>query len=157
METMSEHWIAKKIKEEGRLWVMKQNFWLFGTATYKDGSAIDVRTAECNSRRFFNALDRSVLARKELKEGNRLPRLVFVEKGRLRANTHIHFFIKGFDWKHLRIICDNAKQLWPQRIEQAANVIITDNFATNSDRAGYAWKEVWAYQRDALLLDCCHL
>ena len=144
MERTNDHWLAQQIKEQGRLWVMQQHFWLFGTATYKDGSQVTSDDAQRNARRFFNKLDRSVLNRKQIAQGQRLPRLVFVEQGRLSANTHLHFFIKGFDLMHYRSIRSNAKQLWSSLINAAADIVMIDNITANSDRAGYCWKEVWA-------------
>lgn len=148
---------VERIREEGRLWVMRQRFWLFGTATYVDGSTVSFEDADKNGRRFFNALDRSLLNRQQLSTGTRLPRLVFAERGRLRINTHIHFFIKGFDFRQYHTITAEAERLWPLLIDGAADLVMKDNVASNAERAGYCWKEVWGKQCDVLLPSCCYL
>ena len=153
----NDYALAQSIRTEGRLWVMQQRFWLFGTAVYKDGSQIDTDTATRNARRFFNALDRFVLTRKEVDSGIRLPRLVFLETGRQRANTHIHFYIKGTHWTHYRTLYRHADRLWQRHIEGSNDLRITDNIEPNTDRAGYCWKEVRQHATDVLLVDCCHL
>ena len=148
---------AIKIREDGRLWVMQQRFWLFGTALYNDGSVIDAETATRNARRFFNALDRFVLTRKELANGTRLSHLVFLETGRQRANTHIHFYIKGNHWTHYQTLYRHADRLWQRHIDSSNDLRITDNIVLNADRAGYCWKELRQHNTDVLLVDCCHL
>ena len=90
---------TERLKLDGAEWVRSQNFWLFGTATFKDGSRINDSDAISDAKHFFNILDRQILERKDTSQGKRLDRLVFLEHGRLGANTHIHFFIKG---THLR-------------------------------------------------------
>ena len=84
------------IREQGAAWTRQQNFWLFGTCTYVDGSAVTRQQCVRNAQRFFNNLDRSVLGRRLYRENTRLPRLVYVETGRFRVNTHIHFYISGY-------------------------------------------------------------
>lgn len=157
MERTTEYLIAERMRRDGRLWVLKQRFWLFGTATYIDGSTVTFEDATRNGRRFFNALDRAVLPRKQINSGDRLQRLVFIEQGRLRANTHIHFFIKGFEWPHYHTIKAEAERLWPSLIETAADIRMQDNVTAYADRAGYCWKELRNLQTDLLLTECCHL
>lgn len=157
MERYNDYWIAEQIRKEGTAWVMKQRFWLFGTATYTHGADVTFEDATRHGRRFFNALDRAVLPRKQLREGQRLRRLAFIERGRLRANTHIHFFIKGFEWPQYHSICNSSKQLWNTLIDGAADIRLQDNVTANTDRAGYCWKEVRGDLADVLLTDCCHL
>ena len=99
------------IREQGAVWTRQQNFWLFGTCTYVDGTAVTRTQCVRNAQRFFNNLDRSVLGRRRsvlgrrlYRENIRLPRLVYVETGRFRVNTHIHFYISGYAWQHYRMI-----------------------------------------------------
>ena len=157
MPALENNLIATRIRDDGRLWIMKQKFWLFGTATFFHGENVSFEEATRHGRRFFNALDRRVLPRKQVNDGRRLQRLVFVERGRTRANTHIHFFVKGFEWSHYHAISEAAEQLWPNMIEHAADIELRDNVDAYAERAGYCWKEVRSDLHDVLMLECCHL
>ena len=72
----------ERLKLEGAEWVRSQNFWLFGTATFKDGSRLKDSNASHDAKHFFNILDRQILKRKETMPGKRFDRLVFLEHGR---------------------------------------------------------------------------
>ena len=76
------------IREQGATWTRQQHFWLFGTCTYVDGTAVTRQQCVRNAQRFFNNLDRSVLERRLYRENVRLRRLVHVETGRFPVNTH---------------------------------------------------------------------
>ncbi len=148
---------VNRLRLEGAEWVRKQNFWLFVTATFKNGTRIADSDAIADAKHFFNILDRHLLTRKEMLKGKRLDRLVFLEHGRLGSNTHIHFFIKGTHLKQYKEINDLAPQLWHERITNAHNLIIKDNIGLDNTRSEYCWKEVKSHQRDVLLTECCHL
>jgi len=75
-----------RLKQDGATWVRNQNFWMFGTATFKNGTQMQDNDAVADAKHFFNILDR----------------LVFLEHGKLGANTHIYFFIKGTQPIHQR-------------------------------------------------------
>jgi hypothetical protein len=60
---------VERLKLEGAEWVRSQNFWLFGTATFKDGSRLTDSDASNDARHFFNILDRQILKRKETMQG----------------------------------------------------------------------------------------
>ena len=134
-----------------------QNFWLFGTATFKDGMQTQDADAVADAKHFFNILDRTILTRKQSHEGKRLDRIVFLEHGKLGSNTHIHFFIKGTHLMQYKAITNLAPQIWQQRITKAYNLIIKDNIGLDNTRSEYCWKEIKSYQRDVLLTECCHL
>ena len=72
------HYIDE-LKKQGATWVRKQDYWLFGTATFKDGSRIYDSDAISDAKHFFNILDRQILERKDTSQGKRLDRLVFLE------------------------------------------------------------------------------
>ena len=78
---------TERLKLDGAEWVRSQNFWLFGTATFKDGSRINDSDAISDAKHFFNVLDRQILEHKDTSKGKRLDRLVFLEHGRLGENT----------------------------------------------------------------------
>ena len=56
------------IREQGAVWTRQQNFWLFGTCTYVDGTAVTRTQCVRNAQRFFNNLDRCVLGRRLYRE-----------------------------------------------------------------------------------------
>jgi hypothetical protein len=145
------------IRRDGAEWLRKQNFWLFGTATFKDGSQVTGEQAIADAKHFFNILDRRLLTRKELAAGVRLERLVFLEYGRLGANTHIHFFIKGIEWRHYREIYSACDAIWQERISKAHNLLIKDNLGVDDTRSEYCWKELSSQHSDVLLTECCFL
>jgi hypothetical protein len=148
---------VEELKQQGAQWVRSQNFWLFGTATFKNGAVVAETEAVADAKHFFNMLDRSVLTRKQIAQGTRLDRLVFLEHGKFGANTHIHFFIKGTELKQYKVIAHSAELLWRERIEKANDLVILDNIGLDNTRSEYCWKEVKAHQRDVLLIECCHL
>jgi hypothetical protein len=157
MRRESDGFIREKIKEQGSRWVAEQRFWLFGTATYFDGADIDIDEATADAKHFFNVLDRQLISKANLKQGCRLPRLVFIEQGRSRSNTHIHFFIKGNKWQDYRQIFKQAPTCWKEKIQKSHNLIIKDNLGTKQFRSAYCWKEYDSLYAYSLLVDCCHL
>ncbi|OJA06895.1 hypothetical protein [Halomonas sp. QHL1] len=147
----------EKTKIDGATWVRQQNFWLFGTATFKDGSQTSDEQAIADATHFFNILDRKLLTRRELSEGIRLERLVFLEHGKLRANTHIHFFIKGNHLKHYRQIYHNSIDIWESRIQKGHSMLMKNNISADDTRSEYCWKELTEREGDVLLIECCYL
>ena len=148
---------TERLKLYGASWVRSQNFWLFGTATFKDGSRIYDSDAISDAKHFFNILDRQILERKDTSQGKRLDRLVFLEHGRLGTNTHIHFFIKGTHLRQYKTIKLYAPKIWQERIAKAHNLMLKDNIGLDDTRSEYCWKEIKSYQRDVLLTECCDL
>ena len=146
-----------RLKHDGATWVRNQNFWMFGTATFKDGTQMQGNDAVADAKHFFNILDRHIFTRKQTHVGKRLDRLVFLEHGKLGANTHIHFFIKGTHLKQYKAIACLAPQIWQQRIAKAHNLVIKDNIGLDNTHSEYCWKEIKSYHRDVLLTECCHL
>ena len=145
------------IREQGAAWTRQQNFWLFGTCTYVDGSAVTRTQCVRNAQRFFNNLDRSVLGRRLYRDNSRLRRLVYVETGRFRVNTHIHFYISGYAWHHYRMIWHTAEKTWREQIDDARNCVIQDNLGAHRVHAGYCWKEFDELETETPLTECCNL
>lgn len=154
---LSEHGIKQKIKAQGAVWVAQQQFWLFGTAIYYDGTNIGRREAERDCRHYFNTIDKQLLTRREYNAGNRLQRLVFIETGRERCNTHIHFFIKGTHLKQYRHIKHTAEQNWCRHIHKASDCEVLDNIGLTHERKGYGWKEFDSLDSEVLYTQCCHI
>lgn len=149
--------MIEKIKSAGANWVAEQQFWLFGTARYYDGSKIVRREAERDCRHYFNTIDRQILARRDYNEGTRLQRLVFLETGRNRDNTHFHFFIKGTHLTKYRHIKQVAEANWRRHIHKASDCVVLDNIGHAHERKGYCWKEFDSLSSETLLVECCHL
>jgi hypothetical protein len=59
-----------ELKQQGATWVRKQDFWLCGTATFKDGNKITDRQVVADAQYFFNVLDRQALTRKQTFKAN---------------------------------------------------------------------------------------
>ena len=173
--------MKRRFMEDGGSWVARQQFWLFGTATYKKGIWVSRKKAESNIKYFFNKLDREVICRKDYREKKRLPRMVFIEKGKTGEETHMHFYIKGrkpSDYKVIKLLCE---KIWAEEIHKARDILMLDNIEHNNARKYYPWKEAHSEQyahkqkvdwdklnkgellaadvitADILLLDCCHI
>jgi hypothetical protein len=149
--------MREKIKSAGANWVAEQAFWLFGTARFVDGTLIERDAAVRDARHYFNTIDRQLLARRDYNEGTRLQRLVFLETGRNRVNTHFHFFIKGTHLTQYRHIKQAAEANWGKHIERAGNIRVLDNTGLTHERKHYCWKEFDDLSSETLLVECCHL
>ena len=155
--TRTEQQRINNIKEQGAVWTRQQNFSLFGTCTYVDGTAVTRQQCVRNAQRFFNNLDRSVLGRRLYRENVKLPRLVYIETGRFRVNTHIHFYISGYAWQHYRRIWQAAEKTWREQIDGAKDCVVQDNLGVHRVHAGYRWKEFDRFSSETLLTECCYL
>jgi hypothetical protein len=156
-QTHSEYDVRQRIKIVGAHWIAQQKFWLFGTARYYDGTQVNREQTEQDCRHYFNTIDKQILRRRDYNEGTRLQRLVFIETGRNRVNTHIHFFIKGTHLKQYRHIKQIAEENWNRRIRQARDCVVLDNIEFIHERKGYCWKEFDSIRSETLFLPCCHL
>lgn len=67
----AEHELRLRIKAEGANWVARQQFWLFGTAKYVDGTEIHESQAHKDIRHYFNTVDKAILRRQDYDEGRR--------------------------------------------------------------------------------------
>lgn len=152
-----KEWLRQNAtRAEGIRWTIQQQFWLFGTCAYKDGTRITNEQAYKDAAYFFNRLDRALLKRRDYDEKRRLPRLVFLEKGKSRENTHIHFLIKGTKLKQYKHIKWTAESIWPTLIN-AHDILMKDATTSNVDRAIYCWKELNIRVNETLIEGCCHL
>ena len=164
----NDEW-RKRIVSEGSKMVAQGDFWLFGTATYCDGTTISRNKAEKDARYFFNKLDRALLKRIDYIEGRKLERLVFIETGRTRTNMHMHFFIKGNDYISYIELKEKCIELWPGkskkssggkptgRIKKAFSMILKDNLNAGNSIDKYCWKEMNNLNADVLHVECCHI
>ena len=100
---------------------------------------------------------RSVLGRRLYSKNTRLPRLLYVETGRFRVNTHIHFYISGYAWQHYRMIWQTAENTWREQIDGARDCVVQDNMGADRVPPGYSWKEIDRLTTETLLTECCYL
>ena len=157
MEIYRNEDIRKQIVESGGQWVGQQQFWLFGTATYCDGTTVSREKAEKDARRFFNKLDRTLIKRIDLINGKRLERLVFIETGRTRTNIHIHFFVKGNDYVSYEQIVEQCEMIWAEQIDKSYEIDLRDNKYAGNRRNAYCYKEMNNLNADVLHVECCHI
>jgi hypothetical protein len=119
---------VEKFKQQGTKWVRSNGFLLFGTATFKDGSQISDTDAASDTQHFFNIFDIHILSRKQTAQGTRLDRLVFLEHGRLGANVHINFFIKGTNLKHFKAFLGSCAKkttsIFPKKSKQVFHLAL---------------------------------
>lgn len=148
---------ARRIRQAGKLWVEEQGFWLSGTCQYVDGTIVGDRRCIKDAQYYFNMLDRKILSRQLVREGIRLPRLVFLETGKSRENTHFHYFIMGYEWEQYLGIRDISKQLWETKIYRARDCVVKDNMGSGDSRGGYGWKELRNLDDKVLMTECCFL
>ena len=155
--TATERQRIEKIKQAGGSWTARENFWLFGTFTYVNGSLVSMDRCIKNMRKYFNELDRKMLTRKQLDNGTRLERLVYTETGRWRINRYIHFYIKGYELFQYKMIWQQCEWLWTKLIDNARVCIVKDNLARDWELGNYCWKEFDELGTEVLLTDCCFL
>lgn len=153
----AEHELRERIKAEGASWVAQQQFWIFGTAKYFDGTEIHEQKAHKDIRHYFNTIDKAILRRQDYDEGRRLQRLVFIERGKTRTNTHFHFFLKGTHLRQYKTIWHTAQENWTKHIQGAADIQIQGNIEFIYERKGYCWKEFDSIRSETLQVPCCHL
>lgn len=155
MEIYKNEELRKQMVEKGKEWVAQGEFWLFGTATYVDGTAVSEEAASKDARYFFNMLDRKILKREDYRNGIRLERMAFIETGKTRTNTHIHFYIKGIEKDDYKKIWRLSSQLWANKVKRGYNLVMKDNLGTENSRDGYCWKEIDNLNKITLLVECC--
>ena len=91
------------------------------------------------------------------RENTRLPHLVYLETGRFRVNTHIHFYISGYVWQHYRRIWTVAEKLWIEQLDRARYCVVQDDLGAGRVYAGYCWKEFDGLSAETLLTEWCYL
>jgi hypothetical protein len=155
--TWEERDYTRRIRRAGKLWTERQGFWLMGTCQYIDGSTVSQSRCRQDARYFFSMLDRNILCRELIREGIKLPRLVFLETGKSRENTHLHFFVMGYEWEQYKDIRNLAEELWSSKIARARDCVVKDNMGSKDDRSGYGWKEFRRREDESLLTECCFL
>jgi len=137
-------------------WITTQRFPLFGTATYRHPHHIRVEKAHRDASHFTRLLSRKVLGKHTVdRQGKYLTTMMFVEQGKDRNNTHIHFFIKGYTLKHTKVIIYNANRIWKSKIDNALDVMILDE--REAERRTYTMKEQLALDDEIISPKACFL
>lgn len=137
-------------------WQMSENFCLFGTLTWKYKSCLTEAQRKKALGRFFNALDRKIYKGKGVKEGRRVERFVYFERGKSRQDLHAHFFCKSENLKQTKQIVVEANKFWMGKVIDAEAIRIDTN-SLSDERHGYGIKEHWIDDDEQLLVEVCYL
>ena len=133
-------------KDEFAKWTKQNDFCLFGTFTWKYESRLNEAERKKALARFLNAMDRKMHKGKGVKEGKRVERFVFFEKGRSRTNLHAHIFFKSENLRQTKDIISQAQDFWKNRVTDAGGVQMEIN-CRGDERQAYGIKEYW-YDND---------
>ena len=145
-----------KLKEAMGDWIASNNFTLFGTATYIHPTNVRIEKAHRDASHYVRLLSRKILGKHLVDRKNiYLPMMIFVERGRNRDNTHLHFFTKGYTLTHTKQIVVHANCLWQQKINNALDVVIKDE--REAQRRTYTMKEQLALDDEILSPQACYL
>ena len=148
--------MCQRIKDTVGEWIATQHFPLFGTATYRHPHHIRVVKAHRDASHFARLLSRKVLGKHTVdRQGKYLTTLMFVEQGKDRKNTHIHFFIKGYTLNHTKGIIYNANRNWKSKMDNASDVLILDE--REAERRTYTMKEQLALDDEIIIPKACFL
>ena len=147
---------CEKMKEAMGNWIASNNFTLFGTATYLHPINVDVQKAHRDAAYFTRLLSREILGKHTVDRQNTyLPMMMFVERGKYRDNTHLHFFTKGYTLKQTKQIITLADKIWKERIDYSLDVLIKDE--REAQRRTYTMKEQLAYDDEIICPKACFL
>jgi hypothetical protein len=154
--TERERLECEKMKEAMGKWIAENNFTLFGTATYVHPINVKIEKAHRDAAHFARILSREILGKHLVDRQNTyLPMMMFVERGKQRDNTHLHFFTKGYTLKHTKQIITLADKIWKKRIDYSLDVLIKDEH--EAQRRTYTMKEQLALDDDIISPKACFL
>lgn len=88
------NYVDKNKLVELKRWVREQQFTVFGTLKFTDGTVVSDEHGERTVRAYFNALDRAYFGNAVSNTGMRHKRIVFKHYGTSGANLHYHFLAK---------------------------------------------------------------
>ena len=137
-------------------WQKAQHFTLFGTATFNFKNTLSETEALKNIRHFWNVVDRTIYTHKEIKEGKRIERFVYFERGKSKSNFHQHFFCKGETEEQTTDIEKALTQVWQTKINQTYDILIKKHTLAD-DRNAYCMKEFKQMDDDNLRVELCYL
>jgi hypothetical protein len=121
-------------------WQAEQEYTHFGTAMFKYGHNLtDVEVVKALNR-LFNGIDREIYSSKDVNNGMRVQRMVYLERGRSRNNLHSHFFYKAESSEQANDIEKIAEEIWLNKINKSHSLVILPN-TQHDNRNSYAMKE----------------
>lgn len=101
---------TKALRQAHIDWTQQQGFDVFATLKFKNGYDIGEQQAERVLRIFLNRLDRTYFGKKDIREGSRVRRFVYMHKGKSRQNIHYHILFEAVG--DITNFCKLAKHLW---------------------------------------------
>lgn len=147
---------CERIKKAVGEWIAMNDFSLFGTATYIHPQNVRLDKAHKDAAYFARLLSRRILGKHKVDRQNiYLPMMMFVERGKNRDNTHLHFFTKGYTLTQTKKIIVLANSLWKYKITNALDVVIKDE--REAQRRTYTMKEQLALDDEILSPQACYL
>lgn len=90
-------------------WMAGNDWNVFGTLKFTDGTAIGKETADKLVRRFWNTMDRTYYGRLVETKGVRIKRATFLQFGDSGSNRHFHFIA---DVDFAAQFCVIAQDIW---------------------------------------------
>lgn len=119
-------------------WLMQTDWTVFGTLKYTNGYDIAAEKAAADLHRFWCALDRLYMGRKQTDAGYRIGRAVFRQLGSSGSNLHFHFVAKPN--ANAEGFCETARCVWDETssftMGYEHTVIERARSATNTVRYG---------------------
>lgn len=143
------------IKKAYKQWLSAQNFTMFGTLKFFDDEDLNIYTIDRRLRLFFNILDRKLRKHKAVKEGKRIERFVFIERGKSRQHLHAHFFMKANDYKEHKRIMDWIPYM-NTKLHFGIDIKLQE-INNHSGIIGYCTKEMDTIDTDILITNCTHI
>jgi hypothetical protein len=155
-KTNYEREYCKRMVEGVGNWIAAENYTLFGTATYIDAMNVRTQKAHKDAPHFARLLSRRVLGKHKVdREGTYLPMMTFIERGKNRDKTHIHFFIKGYTLKQTKGIIYHSNRIWQSKIDCSLDLVIKDEL--EAQRRTYTMKEQLSYDDEILCPNACYI
>lgn len=145
------------MKRDVASWLSENRFTIFGTLTYRNPQHIRRHKAHRDAAHYMRLLSIKVLGREVVDRQNTyLPSLTFVEQGKQRDNTHIHFFIKGYTLQNEKDISYYSYRIWDrQYIDNANNVVLKAQY--EGQRLTYGLKEQHALDDEIISPKACFI
>ena len=144
------------LKQAYNQWLSAQNFTMFGTLKFFDDEDLNIYTADRRLRLFFNILDRKIRKHKAIKEGKRIERFVFIERGKSRQHLHAHFFIKAQNKEEHKRIMNWTPILNTKKLHYGIDIKLQE-IDNHTGIIGYCNKEMDNINTDILVTNCTHI
>ena len=81
--------------------------------------------------------------------------MTFIERGKNRDKTHIHFFIKGYSLKQTKGIIYHSNRIWQSKIDRSLDLVIKHEL--EAQRRTYTMKEQLSYDDEILCPNACYI